>query len=176
MKAKNNTKKKNNSKINIKELLKNKKIILIAISIIILIIIISLVLILTNKKDNKPTINKYNLPIDNDYEDNKKLYGSWNSVYMEIYKKNKLSTTLKDLNKFNIQIPMYDDILICYIEKEELKCEKKKYSFIDNILYVEENDLYIRPKSEIILKDNYLIIKTINNDEDDYSLLYFEKK
>lgn len=174
MKTKKNTK--NNSKINIKELLKNKKIILIAISIIILIIIISLVLILTNKKDNKPTINKYNLPIDNDYEDNKKLYGSWNSVYMEIYKKNKLSTTLKDLNKFNIQIPMYDDILICYIEKEELKCEKKKYSFIDNILYVEENDLYIRPKSEIILKDNYLIIKTINNDEDDYSLLYFEKK
>lgn len=172
MKAKKNKK---NSKINIKELIKNKKIILIAISIIILIIVISLILIISNK-NNKPTINKYNLPIDNDYEDNKKLYGSWNSIYMEIYKKNKLSTTLKDLNKFNIQIPMYDDILICYIEKEELKCEKKKYSFIDNILYVEENDLYIRPKSEIIFKNNYLIIKTINNDEDDYSLLYFEKK
>lgn len=155
----------------IKELLKNKKIILPIISIIVIIIIFLILLI-----SNNNTETKFVLPKDDNYEDNKKLYGSWNSVYMEVYRKNKLSETVKDMNKFNIQISMDDDILICYIINEELNCKKKKYSFIDNILYVEENDLYIRPKSEIILKDNYLIIKTINNKKSNYSLLYFEKK
>ena len=129
---------------------------------------------IVNYSDEVYTIE--NLPIDNDYTDNLKLYGGWESEKIEVYRDNELSSTIMD-NSGVLQIYNNDKMEICYIDdNDELVCITGNYSFKDNILYVVSNDTYLSGKRNIIFKDNYLILKKyINNSLDNYSMLYFIK-
>ena len=116
------------------------------------------------------------LPDDMEYEDNKQLYGGWKSEKIEIYRGGKIKTTIID-NKSVIQIYNNDKMDICYIDDDtELICDTNYYSFIDNILYITSNDLYLSGKRDVIFKNDYLILKLyLNNTIEDFSMLYLKK-
>ena len=61
---------------------------------------------IVNYSDEVYTIE--NLPIDNDYTDNLKLYGGWESEKIEVYRDNELSSTIMD-NSGVLQI--YNNLL-----------------------------------------------------------------
>ena len=117
-----------------------------------------------------------NLPKDSEYDDNKLLYGGWESKKLEIYRDNKLEVTVDDNSKV-IQVYNDDKMEVCYIENDaELICSTSNYSFSENTLYVISNDLYLSGKRSVIFKNNFLIlISYLNNDTKDYSMLYFTK-
>ena len=164
-----------------------KKIKYIIIIIIFLLIIATIVFLISKKKEStKNVVNeewftidedvpKNELPEDNDFRDNKLLFGSWNSFKTEIYLDGKLTDTLVDTDRFNIVISSNDTIGICYIN-EYLKCYSMKYVYQNHMLYLESNYTYLNTNSEIIMSGKELIIKAfMNNEKTKYSLLYFKK-
>lgn len=168
--------------------MKKKKVILIILLIILVVFGIYITYIYfthDNKGEQKNVVkmiyDESNLPIDDAIDDNQKLYGNWNCEKIEVYRNGKNVSTM-DSNDKVIQISNDDKLSVCYIEysnDNNLKCETVKYSFINGILYAVNNKFYLPSKSDVILKDEYLILKSYLDDEgskEDYSLLYFVKK
>lgn len=159
-----------------------EKIKYLIIGLILIVIIIAFFLFFrhSKKEDNteegsgivKITESKNEIPIDKDSSDNKKLYGNWNSVYMEIYINNKLDTTMLGVEDYNIMIAKNDYLDICFVGDGD-NCTSMRYSFINNILYLEYDMTYLDSGSEISFKDKYLLVKAKLGDNS-YSILYFE--
>ena len=161
-----------------------KKRVLLWLLIILLVffgIYVTILYFNSNSENNKNiSINKNEytvdtLPKDLEYTDNLLLYGEWKSEKIEVYRKNKLTATIMSSDKI-IKIDNNDTMQVCYIDGD-LICKTINYSFLENVVYVVSSDLYLSGKKDVILEDEYMILKSyINNIVTDYTLLYFVKK
>lgn len=143
-----------------------KKKILIILMIIILICMLSIIGIVIYEKHINNSSNT-SIVVD-------KLYGYWYSTHLEIYENGEIKFDLIDINDKMLNIYSDSQISICS-SNEELKCTDTNYSIKDNKIFIEDDSTYLKSGSQLIMDNEVLIIKNTNN-EDNYTLLYFERK
>lgn len=102
------------------------------------------------------------------------LYGSWNGYKLEAYKDNKSEETL-DKTGYLIQIFDKTKLKLCYTKDTVVKCEEVGYSYNDNYINIDENNLYMSGKFKVDVKSNILMITDVLSD--DYkTVFYFYKE
>lgn len=152
-----------------------KRNLLIVISFIILLLIgIVIVIVVFNRQKYYKTQEKFVMPADLDFADNKLLYGNWNSRKLEIYNNEELKLSFEDVYEKTIKFYSDNLISVCYLKEDDYICTDSDYAFIDSKLYISA-DTYISKVSEVILDGNSLKLKYKYNNQE-YSLLYFERE
>ena len=156
------------------KLKKEKLYITIIVILLVLIAIVGLIVYggkIIKIDSDEDYINIIALPEDNDFEDNKKLYGEWNSRILKIFENNE-EISSNDLTDKSILITDDKMIRICYRENDEFICENTEYSYVNDILYIEKDSMFLSNEQEVSFEDDYLILKSKINDTK-YSALYF---
>lgn len=134
--------------------MKKRTTILTILLIIILISIVSITILYIRK----------NTTNNNQINDTKKIYNTWNLYKQEVVKDDKV---IYSFNASSLSISFKDNnsLDICYIENEEKNCVSAMYTYDDNNLTIEDNLSTI--KGEYIMKlekDTMTLENTSNND------------
>ena len=133
--------------------MKKRTTILTILLIIILISIVSLTILYIRK----------NTTNNNQINDTKKIYNTWNLYKQEVVKDGKV---IYSFNASSLSISFKDNnsLDICYIENEEKNCVSAMYAYDNNNLTIEDNLSTI--KGEYIMKlekDTMTLENTSNN-------------
>lgn len=139
---------------------KKKIIILIGIIVILCILIFTVILtILINRDDLSSS----------------PLYGKWMATSSEIFE-NGLIVYLDEIIEDKYIIISKSNIKICYIENNKEDCKKVKYTYNDNVMSIEENDMYLSGKEVIYLNDDNLSMKYTIQGDNNYSIIHFKRE
>lgn len=142
---------------------KRKHTFLIVILIIIVLLIIGMLLIYLINKNNGEVPQKQKLNIN----------GKW--VADSVSFTNNDTVTNFDVIEDKYIIISDDKIKICYYVSEKDICNEYNYTLANNIIKIDENELYLSGENELSLENNRLAFKKIYNGNK-YTLLIFERE
>lgn len=134
---------------------KTKLVILVTIATVIAIVIVLTIITLNGKK---PKVAN-------------ELVGKWNNIQQQV-NKGDVAVSLEPATDDKYIEIMNKKIRICYKDNNKDKCVKVKYTYKDNVMEIADNDFYLHGKQEVLLDEEYMVLKYVANDTDSFELIF----
>lgn len=135
---------------------KTKLVILVTIATVMAIVIVLTIITLNGKK---PKVAN-------------ELVGKWNNIQQQV-NKGDVAVSLEPATDGKYIEIMNKKIRICYKDNNNKdKCVKVKYTYKDNVMEIADNDFYLHGKQEVLLDEEYMVLKYVANDTDSFELIF----